>query len=177
MQAAQDITIGGAAVQDPVSIYAGRCRSRRAQPLGGDLPRQAARHLPGITDVASDQPMPARCSTSPSTARSPRASASCRRRSTTRSTTPSASASSRRCSPTLNQYHVVLEVDPQFQFGPKRSSGIYVNSSERPAGAAEPRLVNSVDQGGADRGQPSGPVPVGDASRSTCRPALRSARR
>jgi HAE1 family hydrophobic/amphiphilic exporter-1 len=30
---------------------------------------------------------------------------------------------------TLNQYHVVLEVDPKFQFGPEALNDIYVNSS------------------------------------------------
>ena len=40
MQAAQDITIGGAAEQDPVSVHAERCRPRRTQPLGGAVPRQ-----------------------------------------------------------------------------------------------------------------------------------------
>ena len=30
---------------------------------------------------------------------------------------------------TLNQYHVVLEVDPRFQYGPEALNGIYVNSS------------------------------------------------
>ena len=29
----------------------------------------------------------------------------------------------------LNQYHVVLEVDPRFQYGPEALKGIYVNSS------------------------------------------------
>ena len=32
-------------------------------------------------------------------------------------------------SPTLNQYHVVLEVEPQFQYGPEALNGIYVTSS------------------------------------------------
>ena len=30
---------------------------------------------------------------------------------------------------TLNQYHVVLEVEPQFQYGPEALNGIYVSSS------------------------------------------------
>src|SRR6201998_3165173 len=30
---------------------------------------------------------------------------------------------------TLQQYHVVLEVDPKFQYGPEALSGIYVKSS------------------------------------------------
>ncbi len=44
---------------------------------------------------------------------------------------------------TLNQYHVVLEVEPQFQFGPEALNGIYVNSS---AGQQVPlaTLVKSV---------------------------------
>ena len=73
--------------------------------------------------------MPARCSTSRSTATPRRATASCRRPSTTRSPMLSASASSRRCSPQLNQYHVILEVQPQFQTGPDALNDIYVTSS------------------------------------------------
>jgi len=30
---------------------------------------------------------------------------------------------------TLNQYHVVMEVDPKFQYGPEALNGIYVKSS------------------------------------------------
>jgi HAE1 family hydrophobic/amphiphilic exporter-1 len=43
----------------------------------------------------------------------------------------------------LNQYHVILEVDPKFQYGPEALSGIYVNSS---AGQQVPlsTLVNST---------------------------------
>jgi hydrophobe/amphiphile efflux-1 (HAE1) family protein len=43
----------------------------------------------------------------------------------------------------LNQYHVVLEVDPRYQYGPEALSNIYVNSS---AGQQVPlsTLVNSV---------------------------------
>ena len=88
-----------AAVEDAVSIHADRRRFRRAQPLGGDLSRQAESASPASPTSPATRPMPARCSTSPSIARSPRASASCPRRSTTRSTTPSASASSRPSSP------------------------------------------------------------------------------
>jgi multidrug efflux pump subunit AcrB len=29
----------------------------------------------------------------------------------------------------LNKYHVVLEVDPKFQYGPEALNGIYVRSS------------------------------------------------
>jgi len=44
---------------------------------------------------------------------------------------------------TLNQYHVVLEVDPKFQYGPEALNGIYVKSS---SGQQVPlsTLVNSV---------------------------------
>src|SRR4030088_3315981 len=43
----------------------------------------------------------------------------------------------------LNQYHVVLEVDPRYQYGPEAISNIYVNSS---AGQQVPlsALVNST---------------------------------
>src|SRR5262249_57285257 len=32
-------------------------------------------------------------------------------------------------STTLQQYHVILEVDPKFQYGPEALNGIYVKSS------------------------------------------------
>ena len=62
---------------------------------------------------------------------------------------------------TLNQYHVVLEVEPQFQYGPEALNNIYVKSSsgqQVPLGT----LVDSDHQGGADRRQPPGPVSLGD---------------
>ena len=62
---------------------------------------------------------------------------------------------------TLNQYHVVLEVDPKFQYWPEALNGIYVKSSSRPAGAAID-AGRQRGQGRAARGQPPGPVPVGD---------------
>ena len=60
----------------------------------------------------------------------------------------------------LNQYHVVLEVDPRFQYGPEALRDIYLNSS---GGQQVPlsTLVNSTIKAGADRHQPSGHVPVG----------------
>ena len=62
---------------------------------------------------------------------------------------------------TLNQYHVVLEVDPKFQYGPEALNGIYVKSS---SGQQVPlsHLVESVVKVAPLVGQPSGPVPVGD---------------
>ena len=59
----------------------------------------------------------------------------------------------------LNQYHVVLEVNPRFQYGPEALTRIYVTSS---SGQQVPlsTLVNTVDQGRADRRQSSGHVSV-----------------
>ncbi len=37
---------------------------------------------------------------------------------------------------TLNQYHVVLEVDPQYQLTPDALQSVYVITSRRGAGAA-----------------------------------------
>ena len=56
----------------------------------------------------------------------------------------------------LNQYHVVLEVDPRFQYGPEALNDIYLNSS---TGQQVPltHAGQQQHQGGADRGQPSGP--------------------
>ena len=58
------------------------------------------------------------------------------RRSTTRSTTRSASDRSRRSSRQLNQYRVILEVEPRFQQSTDALKQLYVRSPNRPAGAA-----------------------------------------
>ncbi len=88
--------------QDPVPVHAERRRPRRAQPLGGPVPRQVKGPFPASPTSPPISSMPGRCSTSRSSARSRRAMASCPSRSTTRSTTPSASASSRPCTPPCN---------------------------------------------------------------------------
>ncbi len=58
-----------------------------------------------------------------------------------------------------NQYHVVLEVQPQFQFGPSAMSDIYLDSS---SGQQVPlsTLVTTRREGLAAGGQPSGSVPL-----------------
>ena len=61
----------------------------------------------------------------------------------------------------LNQYHVVMEVNPKFQYSPEALAGIYVKSSSRP-GSAAIDAGRQRGQGRAARGQPPGPVPVGD---------------
>ena len=82
--------------QDPVSIHVDRRRPERAQSLVGNLSRQAQKPPRKLPMSPQTRRMPDRASTPRSTAISPRASASCRRPSTTRLATPSASASSRR---------------------------------------------------------------------------------
>ena len=58
----------------------------------------------------------------------------------------------------LNQYHVVLEVNPQFQQDPEQLKNIYVKSSTWPASAAE--RVHAFRAGSrVARDQPSGPIP------------------
>jgi AcrB/AcrD/AcrF family len=63
---------------------------------------------------------------------------------------------------TLQQYHVILEVDPKFQYGPEALNGIYVKSS---SGQQVPisTLVDSAIKAGAAGHQPSGTVFLGDA--------------
>ena len=46
---------------------------------------------------------------------------------------------------TLNQYHVILEVEPQFQFGPQALNNFYVPLTDRTAGA-DPCLGRQCDQ-------------------------------
>ncbi len=78
-----------------------------------------------------------------STATPRRASASRRRRSTTRCTTPTASAQVSTMFTQLNQYHVVLEVKPGFQNNPVDLRNLYIRS------AAEPRRRAGVVSGGS----------------------------
>src|SRR6202048_1229835 len=73
--------------------------------------------------------MPGRCSTSRSSAKSPRATASCPN---TIDNTLDDAFGQRIVSTiytTLQQYHVILEVNPKFQYGPEALNGIYVKSS------------------------------------------------
>ena len=97
MQAAQDITIGG-------RLSKTQYQYTLADADPGELNHWAALFLDKIKSHPghhrrhhATRRTPVRCSTSPSTARSPRASGSCPRPSTTRSTMHSASASSRPC--------------------------------------------------------------------------------
>ena len=100
LQPVQDLQIDSARQPHAVPVHARGRRSRRARGVGAAAARARCAQLPELRDVASDQqdggPRAAR-STSIATPR--RASASRRRRSTTRSTTRSASARSRRSSP------------------------------------------------------------------------------
>ena len=142
MQAAQDITIGGR-----VSKTQYQYTLADADP--GELNRWAAlfldkiKTLPGITDVTTDQEnagpllditvnreVASSYGILPSTIDNTLDDAFGQRIVSTMYTT-------------LNQYHVVLEVSPKFQFGPEALNGIYVNSS---AGQQVPlaTLVKSV---------------------------------
>ena len=62
---------------------------------------------------------------------------------------------------TLQQYHVILEVNPKFQYGPEALNGIYVKSS---SGQQVPlsTLVELGRESRASRDQPHRPVPLGD---------------
>ena len=61
----------------------------------------------------------------------------------------------------LNQYFVILEVEPDFQLGPNALSRIYATSVQRHRSAAE-RVRHDHLDGRADCGQSPGPIPVGD---------------
>ena len=61
----------------------------------------------------------------------------------------------------LNQYFVILEVEPDFQLGPNALSRIYATSVQRQRSAAERVRQDHLD-GGADCGQPPGPIPIGN---------------
>jgi HAE1 family hydrophobic/amphiphilic exporter-1 len=128
MQAAQDITIGGRVSK---TLY--QYTLVDADP--GELNLWAARFLdkikavPGIVDVATDQ-----------LNAGPKLDITIKREvASTYGILPSAidntldDAFGQRIVSTmfttLNQYHVVMEVDPKFQYGPEALNGIYVKSS------------------------------------------------
>ena len=128
MQAAQDITIGGRLSKTQFQYTLGD-----ADP--GELNHWAAlfldriKALPGITDVTTDQ-----------LNAGPKLDIAIKREvASTYGILPSAidntldDAFGQRIVSTmfttLNQYHVVMEVDPKFQYGPEALNGIYVRSS------------------------------------------------
>jgi HAE1 family hydrophobic/amphiphilic exporter-1 len=128
MQAAQDITIGGRVSK---TLY----QYTLADADSGELNHWAAlfldriKTIPGITDVATDQQNAA-----------PLLDITIKRDvASSFGILPSAidntldDAFGQRIVSTmfttLNQYHVVLEVDPKFQYGPEALNGIYVKSS------------------------------------------------
>ena len=160
MQAAQDITIGGR-----VSKTQYQYTLNDADP--GELSHWAAlfldriKAIPGITDVATDQQnagpllditikrdVASSFGILPSAIDNTLDDAFGQRIVSTMFTT-------------LNQYHVILEVNPKFQYGPEALNGIYVKSS---SGQQVPlsTLVDTVVKSGTARRQPSGPVSVGD---------------
>ena len=135
MQAAQDITIGG-------RLSKTQYQYTLADVDTGELNHWAAMFLDKIKTTSRHHRRRHRSAQCRADARH-HDQAGCRvrlrhrpRPSTTRSTTHSGSASSRRCSTMLNQYHVVLEVDPKFQYGPEALNGIYASVIQRAAGAA-----------------------------------------
>ncbi|MGY4455581.1 multidrug efflux pump subunit AcrB [Bradyrhizobium sp. i1.3.1] len=61
----------------------------------------------------------------------------------------------------LNQYHVVMEVDPAFQYGPDALKDIYLNSATGTTGPSE-HAGPQRHHAGADSDQSPGPVSLGD---------------
>ena len=60
----------------------------------------------------------------------------------------------------LNQYHVVLEVDPQFQQDPDSLERIYVHASTPVASSATSAFVSSFSAAPASTGAPGPPIPL-----------------
>ncbi len=78
----------------------------------------------------------------------------------------------------LNQYRVVLEVEPELPAGPRRArSDIYVRSSERRGRCRSASFTHVEPATTRARGQPPGPVPGGDAVVQPRARASRSATR
>ena len=159
MQAAQDITIGGAAVEDPVSIHADRCRFRRAQPLVADLPRQAQED----TGHHRRRQRPGECRAAA------RHHGQSRRRIELRDPARDDRQHARRCvrpAHRLDDVHPAQPVPrraggrPAIPVRPRRAERHLYQLLKRPAGAAE-HPGQQHHQAGADRRQPSGHVPVG----------------
>ncbi len=69
----------------------------------------------------------------------------------------------------LNQYHVVMEVEPEFWQSPEGLKQIYVRAANGGGGSAK-RIHPLRANHGAPRCEPSGTVSVGDACRSILRP-------
>ena len=136
MQAAQDITIGGPPLKNAVSVYARRSRPRRAQPLGRAVPRQdevdpghhRRRHRPAERRTAARHHYQSR------------SRLELRHPAVRRSTIRSSDAFGQRIVSTMltqqNQYHVVLEVQPQVPVRTERHERYLRQLIERAAGAA-----------------------------------------
>ena len=106
-----------------------------------------------------------------------------------RCTTPSASGRSRPCIRPLNQYHVVMEVEPGFQQNPEALQQIYVRRLKRRAGPAQRlhpfRTLRTPRSGGESPGavplhhaflQPGAGRRIGRCRRrDPCKPSARSA--
>ena len=150
-----------AAVQDPVSVHADRRRSRRAQPLGGAVPRQAQ----GDSRHHRRRHRPAECR--PAARHHDQARGRLELR---HPALDDRQHARRRLRPAHRLDHVhdaatsttsFWRSSRKFQYGPEALNDIYVNSS---SGQQVPlsHAGRQRREGGAARGQPSGPVPVGD---------------
>ena len=138
---------------------------------------QKLKALPQLTDVASDQQSAGRTlNIEVNRELASRLGIDPDRSSIRFSTTLSASATSARIYTRLNQYYVILEVDPDFQLGPERSAA--ESMQRRPAAHEVPlsEFASYQPDGRAARGQPSGPVPFGDAELQSARRTPASAR-
>jgi HAE1 family hydrophobic/amphiphilic exporter-1 len=126
MQAAQDITIG-ARLNKTQFQYTMNDADPGELNHWTDLFLEKFKALHSVTDVATDQLNGGRCSTSRSSATSPRATASCPIRSTTRSTTRSASVSSPRSTPPCNNTMSFWRSTPNSSMGRRRSTASMSN--------------------------------------------------
>ena len=85
--------------------------------------------------------------------------------------THSGRARSRRCIPQLNQYHVVMEVDPTFWQSPDGLSHIYVTGANGSRSRSSAFTALRTLQHPAGR-QPLGTVPFGHHLVQSCHPAF-----
>ena len=150
----------------PRACTSSRCRARTSTPcttarrIAG---AEAARDLPGLTDVTSDLRSRTRRSRSRSTATGRRRSASPPTRSRPRCTTPTARARSRPSTPPNNQYWVVMELLPEYQRDLLRSRPALRPLGRRRSRCRSRRWRMSATEVGPLTRQPFRPAALGDA--------------
>ena len=169
MQPVQDLTVEDRVSRTQFQYSMEDTDAEGAFDLVAEVAGQAANIRPQLRDVASDQQNGGlQAESGRSTGTPHRGWEFCRLRSTTLLYDAFGQRQVSTIYTQLNQYHVVLEVDPQFQQDPDALNSLYVKSS---TGTQVPLSAFShIEQTNASLvDQPSGAVSSGDACRSIWR--------